>query len=160
VLFRSTKVYNGSSQYVTVTSAYPYDITYSPYTHVNADEYNVIVHINDGVHTGDDTATMTILPKPAVLRWAAPGAIQDGTALSTQLSAIADVDGTWSYNYPAGTIMRLRAGEQQSLYTLTGTFTPTSSNYSGGTVSVDIIVYGSPFLNYILTDTYFKNANE
>jgi hypothetical protein len=156
----TTKIYNGFSQDVIVTSDYPYDITYSPTTHVDANEYNVIVHINDGVHTGDDTATLTILPKPAVLSWATPGAIKDGTALTTQLNASADIDGAWSYNYPAGTIMRVRTGEQQSLYTLTGTFTPTSSNYSGGTVSVDIIVYGSPFLNYILTDTYFKNTTQ
>jgi len=70
------------------------------------------------------------------ITWAAPAAINYGTALSAaQLDATASVSGTFNYSPAAGTV--LGAGTQ----TLTVTFTPTNStNYTAATATVALTV--------------------
>src|SRR3984885_8733814 len=70
------------------------------------------------------------------ITWNAPAAIPYGTALSTaQLSATANVAGTFAYTPAAGTV--LKAGTQ----TLSAVFTPTDSKtYSAATASVQLKV--------------------
>jgi hypothetical protein len=70
------------------------------------------------------------------ISWTAPAAIAYGTALSsTQLSATANVAGTFAYTPAAGTV--LKVGTQ----TLSATFTPTDTkNYSAATASVQLSV--------------------
>src|ERR1700760_4101178 len=71
-----------------------------------------------------------------IITWNPPAAIAYGTALSsTQLSATANVAGTFSYTPAAGTT--LKAGKQ----TLSATFIPTNTKtYSAATASVQITV--------------------
>jgi Bacterial Ig-like domain (group 2) len=70
------------------------------------------------------------------ITWNAPAAITYGTALSaTQLSATANVPGTFAFTPAAGTV--LKAGTQ----TLSAVFTPTDSKtYSAATASVQLTV--------------------
>ncbi len=70
------------------------------------------------------------------ITWNAPAAIPYGTALSTtQLSATANVAGTFAYSPAAGTV--LKAGTQ----TLSAVFTPTDTKtYSAATASVQLTV--------------------
>lgn len=76
---------------------------------------------------------------PATISWAAPAAISYGTPLSaTQLNAISNVPGSFSYNPPAGTI--LPAGQQL----LTVSFAPTQTGYSGSQGSVSLTVLPAP----------------
>lgn len=131
-------VYNGSAQIPTVTSAYSYSITYdgSPTPPTNVGSYTVIATINDGVHTGADTVTMTIIKATPVIVWNDPAPIIFGTALSsTQLDASSSVAGSFAYAPASGTI--LNAGT----YILSTTFTPTdASNYNSATAQVSIAV--------------------
>ena len=70
------------------------------------------------------------------ITWNTPAAITYGTALSsTQLSATANVPGTFVYTPAAGTV--LKAGKQ----TLSAVFTPTDTQtYSAATASVQLTV--------------------
>jgi hypothetical protein len=70
------------------------------------------------------------------IAWSTPAPITYGTALSgTQLSATANVGGTFAYTPAAGTV--LKAGTQ----TLSVTFTPTDmTTYSAATASVQLAV--------------------
>lgn len=140
------KTYNHSPQGVTVTSAYSYTLVGSPQT--GAGSYQVIATINDGVHTGADTATLLIAKRNAVLGWVPPSPIPLGAQLTTSiLNATSDEAGSWTYDYPLGTQLPLGST------TVTGTFVPSDpANINGGTVSVDISVFGSnPFLNYFIS---------
>jgi hypothetical protein len=132
------KVYNGAAQTPTVTSSYSYSITYngSPTPPTNTGNYTTIATINDGVHTGADTVTMTIIKATPVIVWANPSAITFGTALSgTQLNATTSVSGSFTYLPASGTI--LNAGT----YVLSTSFTPTdASNYNTATAEVTITV--------------------
>lgn len=141
----TTFVYDGLSHGVTVTSLYSYSLTGSP--HTQAGSYTVIATINDGIHTGADTATLTITKKPAVLSWIQPAPIPYGSLLTTSIeNATADISGTWTYDYPLGT--QLPIGST----VVTGTFTPTdSTNKVGGSISRTISVFGvNPFLDYFI----------
>src|SRR6185312_11623040 len=75
--------------------------------------------------------TLTIIPAtPAVsLSGAAGGSVIYGTALGSALAANSSVPGTWSFTAngaPVTAASLLAAGT----YTITGTFTPSSANYS------------------------------
>lgn len=150
----TSKIYNGSAQGVTVTSAYSHEETYNGSATVptNAGSYEVISTINDGVHTGADTATLTILPKQAILSYSKPSNVQYGTLYSTaQQKATADVPGTFIYNFTIGSIIPL------GLNNLSATFTPTSSNYSGGTVTQTLQCFqGNKSPSIYITPNYFK----
>ena len=82
------------------------------------------------------TTVLTTGSAPAAtISWATPSAITYGTALSArQLSATANVSGSFSYSYPLGTI--LHAGN----YTLSVTFTPSSAAYSPASKTVTLTV--------------------
>ena len=134
----SNLVYNGNPQTPTVTCAYSYDITYdgSATAPTNVGSYQAIATINDGIHTGADTVTMTIIKATPTITWSNPSTITYGTALSgTQLNASSTVSGTFVYSPASGTV--LNAGT----YTLSTTFTPTDeSNYNTATKTVNITV--------------------
>lgn len=134
----SNLVYNGNPQTPTVTCAYSYDITYdgSATAPTNVGTYQAIATINDGIHTGADTVTMTIIKATPTITWSNPADITYGTALSgTQLNASSTVAGTFTYSPISGTV--LNAGT----YTLSTTFTPTdASNYNVATKTASISV--------------------
>jgi hypothetical protein len=73
------------------------------------------------------TVTINVLKATPIITWENPDNIDYGTALSdAQLNATADVDGNFTYNPAAGTI--LNAGENQIL---TANFVPTDTkNYN------------------------------
>ena len=79
---------------------------------------------------------MTVLKATPILTWTNPASIIGPTALSaTQLNAMANVPGTFTYTPPIGTV--LAAGPQ----TLSVVFTPASpANYNGATKAVTITV--------------------
>src|SRR6185369_2923439 len=80
------------------------------------------------------------------LTWTTPADITYGTALSaTQLSASANVPGTFVYNPLAGTVLNAGAAE-----TLSVTFTPTdAANYTTATKSVAInVLKGTPVITW------------
>jgi hypothetical protein len=83
------------------------------------------------------TVTIGVLKATPVITWAKPASIVYGTALSAaQLNAVADVDGTWTYTPPIGTI--LDAGNAQ---TLSVHFTPADTrNYNDADTAVTIDV--------------------
>lgn len=147
--------YNGSPQTVTVTCAYTYSLTGVPQTNTGVYQ-NVIATITQVGHTGADTAIMTILPKAAVLSWTKPANAPFGTLFSSlQLNAVADQPGTWVYNVVSGSKI------PYGITNLIGTFTPSSSNYSGGTISTTIQTYSvNPFncdnCRFYLTNKYFQ----
>lgn len=131
-------VYNGIAQTPTVTSAYSYDITYngSSTAPTNVGSYTAIATINDGVHTGADTVTMTIIKDTPVVTWNNPSSITYGTVLSsTQLNATTSVAGSFSYTPASGTILN------SGTYILSTSFTPAdASNYNSATSEVSITV--------------------
>lgn len=141
------KTYNFAPQTVTVTSAYSFTLTGVPQT--NAGVYpNVIATINDGVHVGADTATLTIAKLQSILSWTPPANMPDGSLLSPlQLNATASVAGHYVYDHVLGE--RLTPGPT----IVTGTFVPDDpSNILGGTISRTINVFAvNPFLNFIIT---------
>ncbi len=82
------------------------------------------------------TTTLVITQATPILRWSAPAAITQGTALSaTQLNATANVAGT--FNYAPGVGTNLNAGAN----VLRGTFTPTdATDYTSASSTVNLIV--------------------
>lgn len=140
-------VHDGLSHNVTVTSAYSYTLVNSP--HTQAGVYpNVIATINDGIHTGADTATMTITKRAAILTWVQPNPIPYGSVLTTSiLNATADISGTWTYSYGVGTLLPI------GVTSVTATFTPMdTTNKTGGSITRSISVFGvNPFLDYFIS---------
>ena len=103
---------------------------------IAAGSYSVSATAN-GTYTGTSGATSwTIAKATPVVTWGPPPAITYGTPLSaTQLSATANVPGTFVYSPAAGTV--LNSGAQ----TLSVTFTPTDgSDYNGATATVSLVV--------------------
>jgi hypothetical protein len=86
--------------------------------------------------TATATVTLTVNPATPTISWAAPAALNYGTALSaTQLDASSTVAGTFTYTPAAGIV--LKAGVQ----TLSVTFTPTdSTDYTTATANVTLTV--------------------
>jgi PGF-pre-PGF domain-containing protein len=87
-------------------------------------------------NTASKSVTINVLQATPTITWSNPADIVYGTALSsTQLNASASVNGTFTYNPTAGTI--LSAGSQ----TLSTIFTPQdTTNYTIASASVDINV--------------------
>ena len=104
---------------------------------VAAGSYTVTGTIDDPLYAGSATDTFVITPATPTVVWNAPLDIAVGTPLSaTQLSATANVPGTFTYSPAAGTV--LSAGDNQ---TLSVTFTPTDTNdYNTVTTSTAITV--------------------
>jgi hypothetical protein len=94
--------------------------------------------------TPDDTAnyntvtyqkTIAVVKQTTTVTWNTPAPIVYGTALgAAQLNATGSQPGTFTYNPPAGTV--LNAGT----HTLQVYFTPTSSNYYGGSWTTTLVV--------------------
>jgi uncharacterized repeat protein (TIGR03803 family) len=82
------------------------------------------------------TVTLTVTPATPVIRWTPPAAIVYGTALSrTQLSARANVAGTFAYDPPAGAVPGV------GVQTLSATFTPANAtDYATTTGAVTLTV--------------------
>jgi hypothetical protein len=134
----SNLVYTASPQIPTVTSSYTYSITYngSGTAPTNVGSYQTIATINDGVHIGADTVTMTIIKATPTILWSNPSDITYGTSLSgTQLNATTAIAGSFVYSPASGTI--LNAGTQ----ILSVAFTPTdAANYNPVPVTTSTIV--------------------
>ena len=134
----SNLVYNGSLQVPTVTCAYSYSITYngSSTAPTNVGSYATVAIINDGVHIGKDSVTMTIIKATPVIAWATPSAITYPTALDgSNLNASSTVAGSFVYTPASGSV--LNPGN----YILSVAFTPTdASNYNLATKTVSITI--------------------
>ena len=87
------------------------------------------------------TATITIAKAAVVLQWARPAAITYGTPLGAgQLSATANVPGTFTYTPGAGTV--LAAG---SARVLSAVFAPAdAANYTGASIETTVDVLPAP----------------
>lgn len=82
------------------------------------------------------TTTIDIGPAGAVVTWPAPGVITFGTPIDgVQLNATADVDGTFVYDPPSGTVLNAGVGQVLSV-----TFTPDDTNFNPVTRTVMIDV--------------------
>ena len=105
---------------------------------VNAGVYSVTATYagNANYEPAAASAVLTIERAVATATWATPADIVYGTALgATQLNAIANVGGSFSYSPAAGTV--LPAGN----HTLSATFTPDdTANYTGASAVVTIVV--------------------
>jgi metallophosphoesterase (TIGR03768 family) len=83
--------------------------------------------------------TLTVGKGEPVITWAAPAAIDYGATLSAaQLNALANVPGVFVYSPPAGSAPR------EGTRTLTVTFTPSDSRYTGAEKSVSLTVRPQP----------------
>lgn len=152
------RVYNnGLPINVTVTSLYPYSLTYdgsvTPPTTVNPN-IEVIATIIDGIHIGADTVTMNIIKADPPYNWPTITPITNPTPLnSTQLSITSTIPISVVYNPISGTV--LPAGT----HTLAGRITPTDvSNYNIIDVTNTIVVNaGSAVINVSNTSQTFNN---
>jgi pectate lyase len=136
------KIYDGGAQNVatsTVPADLPLVITYNGSTElpVNAGNYDVVATIDDLNYAGSETAIMEIAQASPQILWSKPSDIVVGTALSSsQLNAVANVPGTFTYTPAAGTV--LEAGDGQALSV---TFTPDdTTNYTAANATNTINV--------------------
>ena len=106
---------------------------------------------NDAVNymTVTQTVSIDVNPLESTVTWNNPADITYGTPLTdTQLNATSDLDGTFTYNPVADTV--LGAGQNQ---TLSVTFAPTDTNYASTTASVEINVNkATPDVNWDTPD--------
>lgn len=95
--------------------------------------------VNGQTLTVNQTGVSSPTGVPATISWSTPAPIPYGTPLSaTQLNATANVNGSFNYAPPAGTI--LNAGQQ----TLTAGFTPNQQGYTASQASVALTVTPAP----------------
>lgn len=132
-------IYTGLPLSPTVNTAYSYTLVFSPSTHINVGSYQVIATINDGIHTGADTVTMTIIQATPVGTWSAiasgpyPYVVSSGI-----LNASTSTAGTWTYNVNVGDTLPVGANS------IIGTFHPTdATNYKSITLTNTIVVTNS-----------------
>ncbi len=87
--------------------------------------------------TATDMVTINVEQAAPTITWSNPADIAAGTALSaTQLDATASVPGTFTYSPPAGTVLKVGAGQ-----TLSASFTPTdTTDYTTAADTVTINV--------------------
>lgn len=152
-LSATSQVYNGTPRSVVVVTnpvglsgvSITYDGSFTAPT--NAGSYAILVTLTNANYTATPVSgTLVIAKAVPILSWAIPLPIQEGTALSSlQLNATSNVAGTFTYNPGLGTILLT------GTTAITATFTPSSSNYSVAQISVPMVVYGSPFLNYFIS---------
>lgn len=135
-----SQVFDGSPKPVTVTTnpaGLNVVVTYNNSTQVPtlAGVYQVYAAISDPNYTGNASATLNITAGPAAITWADPSAIAYGMALSsTQLNALASIQGTYTFTPAAGTIL------PPGTHTLSVVFTPTDTSYPPSSKSVTLIV--------------------
>jgi rhamnogalacturonan endolyase len=132
VTTQSASASGGSFKIISIAA--PSEYTLAP---VNVGSYVLAVETIDANYTGTATGTLVITQATTVITWIAPSAITYGTALgATQLSATANVPGTFVYTPASGTVLNAGAGQ-----TLSVTFTPTdAANYTtaGTTTTIDV----------------------
>lgn len=134
-----------SSTQLDATANNPGTITYSPAagTVLAAGTQTLTATFTptDSTKATSATATTSIVVNKAAspITWAAPPAVNSGTALSsTQLDATSAVAGAFTYSPAPGTVMST-AGTVK----LTATFTPTdSADYAAASASVNLTVNG------------------
>jgi MBG domain len=141
--------YDGSAKFATATTipagknvAFSYSRNGVPVASpINAGAYTVQATITDPGFQGTATGTLVINKANPVVTWIAPASILFGTALgNAQLSATANVPGSFRYNAQAGT--RLNIGT----YQLSTVFTPTDAvNYNTTAASAQLIVTFNPY---------------
>lgn len=111
-------------------------------TPTDAGIYQVVAHLeNPNFEAPEARGTLTIKPATPLINWASPASIPVGTPLSAaQLNATASgvggaaLGGNFAYTPQAGSV--LGVGPQS----LSVTFTPSSSNYTGASTTVQITV--------------------
>lgn len=135
----ANRVYTGSPIPPTVTSAYSYTLTFNGSATVptNVGSYpNTIATINDGIHTGADTVTMTIIKATPTTTWPAiSGGVFPYVVGAGILNASSPVAGTWAYSVNVSDT--LSVGNN----IISGTFTPTDlSNYNTVTITNTVVV--------------------
>jgi hypothetical protein len=87
------------------------------------------------------TVAITVLKATPLITWSTPADITSGTPLgATQLNAVANVPGSFTYTPASGTVLGVGAGQQLSTW-----FTPASTaNYNTASKTVLITVTGTP----------------
>jgi len=100
--------------------------------------------------TASYEVAITVRKATPTITWPTPAAIGHGTALgATQLNASANVQGTFAYAPPAGTVLPIGVGQIVSV-----TFTPTeASNYTTVTTTRSITVVQPPAAFVSLTSS-------
>lgn len=90
------------------------------------------------------TTTVTVTPRTSVVLWATPAPIAYGTPLdATQLDARANVEGSFVYTPPAGTLLDVGTSELSVL------FVPFSGDYTTATGTVSItVVPAAPVISW------------
>ena len=133
--------YDGNPHAVSVTTTptgLTTTVTYAGSTTVptNAGSYAVVATVTGTTHHGSASGTLVIAKAQSNVTWSTPLPVTYGTALSsTQLNAMADVPGVFTYSPLAGTV--LDAG----LQALGVSFVPTdTTNYIGSTGSQNLLV--------------------
>ena len=145
-----TDNYSGYLNQPTVTTSpsnLPVTVTYNGSTAppTAAGIYNVNVVSTDPNFSGSATGTLVVAQLTPTVTWANPADITYGTSLDgTQLNAISNVPGTFSFSPGSGVI--LGVGSQ----TLNTTFTPTdTTNYASVSSSVQLQVnQASPIVTW------------
>jgi hypothetical protein len=99
---------------------------------------------DENYNEASGTVDITINKATPTIAWAQPAAITAGTALTAdQLNATANVDGTFVYTPPAGTLLT----ETQAL---SASFTPADAvNYNGASATVSISVTADTSLRIV-----------
>jgi hexosaminidase len=130
--FNGTSLVNNSH----ISGAQSSSLTVSNAQAPDAGPYQVVVSNAFGAVTSS-VATLSVVSQIVEsVTWPTPTAITYGTALSSnQLNAAANVPGTFTYNFPNGTV--LGAGT----YNLSALFVPTdTAHYTNTTVNVNLVV--------------------
>lgn len=134
----ANRVYTGFPIVPTVTSLYSYSITYngSATPPTNVSSVTAIARITDGIHTGSDTVTMTIIKANPPYTWPVIAPIVAPTPLSaTQLNITSTIPISVTYNPVSGTVLA------PATHILSGTITPTDlTNYNIITVTNTVVV--------------------
>jgi hypothetical protein len=120
-----------------VPGTFAYSPTFGATPDAGTQTLSVVFTPVDNAHFATVSASvpLTVLAAPAVVNWATPSAVADGTALGpSQLDAAANTAGSFAYSPAAGTVVRTGA------VPLSVTFTPTSPNYSAVTAGVTLTV--------------------
>jgi hypothetical protein len=144
-------VYDGTAKQAMITTS-PAGLTVVTVTYTlngalvatptDAGVYQVAAHLeNQNFEAPEARGTLTILPATPLVNWASPGTILVGTPLNAaQLNATASgvggvaLSGSFVYNPRAGSV--LGVGPQS----LSVDFTPSSSNYTGASKTVQLSV--------------------
>jgi hypothetical protein len=120
---------------------------------INAGAYTVKATINDPGFQGTATGTLVINQVIPVITWTTPAYIMSGTALgNAQLTATANVPGTFHYSPAAGTVLGVGS------YELSVTFIPTDRvNHNTAVAAVQLRIVANPFApnNPIETNDFF-----